>query len=259
MSMFTNSPLKLVIPTPTQTPTKLSKATKASKKAAPIVKTAHTEIILVEKTGVLKSLQVKDFKEEDLFKKCGYKKADGFEKRTEWDIKMEGHKYIVAVYAKTDGKANCENKYDFPPPIDTTLFFSTCAIVCKVKCDNAYDYTSLTLDMWEKMYEKLFGGFEDLAATCLEDENEIDELDAIPAEKKTKSGYLKDGFVVDSEDTEDETYMSSDEDDEDDDGEDSGSTNSKDEDSGLEMEDIGSELSEDGYEYSDDEEAAPTK
>lgn len=260
MSMFTNTPLKIVIPTQTQsTQPKKAPKPKSCKKAAPIVKTAHTEIILVEKTGVLKSLQVKDFKEEDLFKKCGYKKADGFEKRTEWDIKLEGHKYIVALYAKTDGKANCENKYDFPPPVDTILFFSTCAIVCKVKCDNAYDYTSLTLDMWEKMYEKLFGGFEDLAATCLEDENEIDELDAIPAEKKTKNGYLKDGFVVDSEDTEEDNYMSSDEDDDDDDGEDSGSTNSKDEDSGLEMEDIGSELSEDGYEYSDDEEASPSK
>lgn len=257
--MFTNTPLKLVIPTQTQSQSQKAIKTKSvNKKAAPIVKTAHTEIILVEKTGVLKSLQVKDFKEEELFKKCGYKKADGFEKRTEWDLKFEGHKYIVLVYAKTDGKANGENKYDFPPPIDTTLFFGTCVIVCKVKCANAYDYTSLTLDMWEKMYEKLFGGFEDLAATCLEDENEIDELDVIPAERKTKHGYLKDGFVVDSEDTDEDNYISSDDDEDED--EDSGSTNSKDEDSGLEMEDIGSELSEDGYEYSDDDnEVSPTK
>ncbi len=76
MSMFTNTPLKLVIPTQMQstqskkeTNAVKPKATSASKKAAPIVKTAHTEIILVEETGVLKSLQVKDFKEEDLFKK----------------------------------------------------------------------------------------------------------------------------------------------------------------------------------------------
>ena len=107
--------------------------------------------------------------------------------------------------------------------------------------------------MWEKMYEKLFGGFEDLAATCLEDELEIDELDSIPADKKTKQGYLKDGFVVDSEDTEDDNTNSSDDEDEDDDDDnDSGSTNSKDND-GLEIEDIGSELSEDKYDYSDDD------
>ena len=102
------------------------------------------------------------------------------------------------------------------------------------------------------MYDKLFGGFEDLAATCIEDDTEIDELDAIPADKKTKQGYLKDGFVVDSEDTEDENYISSDGEDEDE----SGSTNSKEEESDLDIGDIGSELSEDEYEYSDDE---PTK
>ena len=102
------------------------------------------------------------------------------------------------------------------------------------------------------MYEKLFGGFEDLAVTCIEDDIEIDELDAVPAEKKTKQGYLKDGFVVDSEDTEDDNYISSDSENEDE----SGSVNSKEEESDLEIEDIGSELSEDEYEYSDDE---PTK
>jgi N-acetylglutamate synthase-like GNAT family acetyltransferase len=45
-------------------------------------------IIIVEKTGTLKSLAVKDFKEEELFKKCGFKKADGFNKQTEWKVKM---------------------------------------------------------------------------------------------------------------------------------------------------------------------------
>ena len=30
-------------------------------------------IIIVEKTGVLKSLAIKEFKEDELFKKCGFK------------------------------------------------------------------------------------------------------------------------------------------------------------------------------------------
>ena len=49
---------------------------------------------------------------------------------------------------------------------------------------------------WEKFYEELFGGFENLADTAKEDENEIDELANVPAEMKTKTGYLKDDFVV---------------------------------------------------------------
>ena len=43
------------------------------------------------------------------------------------------------------------------------------------------------------------GGFEDLSKTSKEDDDEEDELDKFPANKKTKSGYLKDGFIVDGE------------------------------------------------------------
>jgi len=162
-------------------------------------------VILVDKTGALKSVRVKDFKEEDLFKKAGFKNPDGFKKQTEWNVKLKDKRYFVSVYAKTDGRANTENKYDFPPPIDTTLFFGACVIVCK-ECMTNKDVIlcDLSLELWEKIYEKLFGGFEDLALTCIEDEAEEDELANIPAEKKTKNGYLKDGFVVDSDDDDDD-------------------------------------------------------
>jgi len=157
-------------------------------------------IIIIEKNASLKNLSIKDFREEDLYKKCGFKKAHDFTKQTEWKVKLDGDKYLVQVYAKTEGRANNENKYDFPPPIDTQLFFGNCAIVAKKVENNDIEnskYTNISLDLWEKIYEKLFGGFEDLAATAEEDENEIDELKNIPKDKKTKSGYLKDGFVVD--------------------------------------------------------------
>ena len=84
--------------------------TTPSSAIAPKTKQQTVDIIIVEKSGYLKMLQVKDFKEEDLFKKCGFKKPDGFSKQTEWLIKMEGTKYYVDIYAKCDGKANSENK-----------------------------------------------------------------------------------------------------------------------------------------------------
>ena len=148
-------------------------------------------IILVEKNATLKTLTVKDFKEADLFKKCGFKKSEDFEKQTQWTC----HGYEVSVYGKKNGRATNENKYDFPPPIDSVIFFGTCRIVAKKlgKMEN------LTLDLWEKIYEKLFGGFEDLSLTALEDEEEKDELEFVAKEHKTKHGYLKDGFVVDSD------------------------------------------------------------
>ena len=87
-------------------------------------------IIIVDKSSNLKVLNVKEYDESELFKKCGFKKADGFKKHVEWPgINISGKKYYISVYGKDDGKANFENKYDFPPPIDNKLFFTIIIIV----------------------------------------------------------------------------------------------------------------------------------
>lgn len=208
-----------------------------------------TLIIIVDKTGTLKSLNVKDYKEEELFKKGGFKKADGFIKHTDWSVKMDGQKYSIALYGKLDGKANMENKYDFPPPVDNLLFFGACVLVASLKGDKGEKtLTNLSLELWEKVYEKLFGGFENLALTAAEDEEEEDELAAIPKSKKTKKGgYLKDGFVVDSSEEDAVNSGSSTESDaEFDDSEDTSEPEFKEED--LLLDEIGSELSEESYE-----------
>jgi hypothetical protein len=216
----------------------------------------NISVIIVEKGGSLKCLTIKDYKEEELYKKCGFKKPDGFTKQTEWGTKLNGIKYITCVYAKSEGKANTENKYDFPPPIDTKLFFGSCAIVTSIKNqDNKVETTSLSVELWNKIYEKLFGGFEDLTATCAEDEEEEDELDNIPSSKKTKDGYLKDGFVVDSDssDKEDEYETDYSDDDEEDEEEDESEEQNAQDDL-LELEDVGSELSEEDYDSSSEDE-----
>jgi hypothetical protein len=211
-------------------------------------------IILIDKTGTLTSLKVKEFNEDELYKKCNFKKPDDFIKQTEWKLKTEGKKFLVSVYGKTEGKANMENKYDFPPPIDSTLFFGSCALVCQqIKDDGSKEYISLSVEQWDKFYEKLFGGFENLADTAAEDEEEEDELAAVPADKKTKHGYLKDDFVVDDdadEDAEDEDFSEGDE--ESDEMDDSGSSDEQNDDLEGELEDFGSELSEEEYDYDTD-------
>jgi hypothetical protein len=206
------------------------------------------DIIIVERLGSLKILSIKDFKVEELYKKCGFKKAEDFNKQTEWNVKYDGKKYLIQVFAKADGRANSENKYDFPPPIDSKLFYGSCAIVAQVKKDDGSKaYSNLTLPLWNKIYEKLFGGFEDLAATAKEDEEEEDELANVPKEKKTKQGYLKDGFVVDSSDTEENSPLGSESEHDEEDSEEA----DDEEDSEEQEEDVGSELSEESYDYDD--------
>jgi len=205
-------------------------------------------VIIVEKTGTLKSLQIKDFKEDELFKKCGFKKSEEFITQVEWNVKLNSTKYIINVYAKSDGRANSENKYDFPPPIDKILFYGNCAIVAKKKTNEGkVELCNLSLDIWEKIYEKLFGGFENLGDTIITDEEEEDELEKIPKEKKTKHGYLKDGFVVDSDVEEESDYETADESDES--LEESDLPENDKDDSDIILQDIGSELSEESYDY----------
>jgi hypothetical protein len=212
----------------------------------------HLTIIIVDKSGSLKTLTVKDYKEEELFKKCGFKKSDDFELQVEWPVKLDGQKYLVAMYGKLNGKANMENKYDFPPPVDKKLYFGSCALVGMIRDDsNNKSLINLSIELWNKIYEKLFGGFEDLALTCVEDDEEDDELENIPKHMKTKKGgYLKDGFVVDSSDTEE--IIGSDTEDEDDNLDESSDETSEIEDDAI-LGDIGSELSEEAYDYSDSE------
>jgi hypothetical protein len=205
-------------------------------------------IIIVERNGTLKSLAIKDFKMEELYKKCGFKISENFIKQVEWTTKYDDKKYFIEVYAKIEGRANSENKYDFPPPIDNQLFFGNCAILAYIKEDNKKLYLDITLPLWNKIYEKLFGGFEDLSATAAEDEEEEDELANVPKEKKTKQGYLKDGFVVDSSDTE-ETNSNEEEQEESDENDDEELDEQDDE---IVIEDLGSELSEESYDYESD-------
>jgi len=151
-----------------------------------------TCIIIIDKSGNIKTLNVKDYKEEELFKKCGFKKADGLIKQHTWATTIEKVKYYVSVFAKEDGKANMENKYDFPPPIDNKLFFGSCAVVAQIKnSDGNPVMANLSTELWDKIYEKLFGGFEDLVTTSKTDEYEEDELLNVPKHKKNKGRIFK--------------------------------------------------------------------
>jgi hypothetical protein len=161
-------------------------------------------IVLVEKNNELKSCKFNSDRDDELYKKCKFKKNVNFGKIHTW--KPTNNKYSfksVSIYARDIGKANTENKYDLPPPVDTALYFGTMAIVAF----NEHNiYVDLSIAEWNKFYEELFGGFENLADTAYSDELEKDELDVVSTEMKTKSGYLKDGFVVeDNELQEDES------------------------------------------------------
>jgi len=147
-------------------------------------------ILIVDKQATIKELNVKTYVEEDLYKKAGFKSPEGFKLATTWDITVKDKPYFISVYGKTNGRAGKENKYEFPPPVDNTLFFGNCILVNQLE---GQEVTSLSKVEWQLIYEHLYGGFEDIGS---EDSEEEDEEDNLP---RTKNGYVKDGFVVDDD------------------------------------------------------------
>jgi hypothetical protein len=99
--------------------------------------------------------------------------------------------YEIHLYAKKRGKAGTENKFEFPPPMDTPLLFGKCLLM-----NPAGD---LTLEMWREFYESTMQ-FEDIEASECESEDEVIEGG------EYTNGYLKDDFVVSDNELEEEAY-----------------------------------------------------
>ncbi len=149
-------------------------------------------IVIIAKGGEIREANVADTESLSMARKCGHRSAAHFAKRASWPAAGEKN-VTVELWAKTEGRAGGENKYDFPPPVDKTLFFGGCCLVAKSRSTGGS--VDLEASTWAKTYEKLFGGFEDL----VDEQESEDELATVPDEEKTETGYLKDGFVTDGD------------------------------------------------------------
>ena len=61
-------------------------------------------IVIVQKGGDYKTVSVNNLTEADIYKKCGFRKPDNFEKRHEWKVKRLGEKFHIVLYARNTPK-----------------------------------------------------------------------------------------------------------------------------------------------------------
>ena len=160
--------------------------------------------IIVEKTGSLKNAKTTDDTNE-LYKKCGFKTAEGFSIAHTWSVEFNDTEYKLEIYGKVTGRANTENKYEFPPPIDNVLFFGSCAAILYVN----EKMTDMGTQEFKDIMDHLYGGYSDIG----DSEDEVEDEDDDTGLPKTKHGYVKDDFVV-SSDAEDEDDFSEEEEEE---------------------------------------------
>ena len=148
------------------------------------------KIVVIKKNGTLCDLDwKKNIDLKSIYKKAGFRKDNDFAKRHTWKIKEDD---FISVYSKNTGRANTENKYELPPPVDSDLYFGKLVVIRHSEqnptVENCLDFT---FEEWKTIYEKLMGGFEDL-----DDNEEESEEEYVDPENLTEQGYEKDGFVV---------------------------------------------------------------
>lgn len=154
-------------------------------------------ILLIKTNCDIIEKKIKGFNEQELYKQCKHKNDKDFINIHTFHVNDACYK----LYAKTNGRAGSENKYDLPPPVDTNLYFG---ILCIIKIVND-EIEDLSLKEWEGVYEELFGGFEDIEDS--DGERSVD-TSVYSEEDYTKEGYLKDNFVVEDDELEEEEYES---------------------------------------------------
>lgn len=216
----------------------------------------NVSVIIVEKVGILKMLTIKDYKVEDLYKKCNFKKAEGFIVQHTWNTMLNGQKYSIELYAKTDGKSGTENKYEFPSPIDKITFFGSCILVGYLRDDSGEkSLFNLTIPLWTTIYEKLFKGQTNIKE-IVDEYNDLEETDSEESvNNNNKNKFAKKEKIVNLEsnsDNEEEYESTTESDVNTDDYESKSEENYMEEQEEL-LDDFGSELSEESYDYSDDE------
>ena len=154
------------------------------------------KVVIIKKNCDLKCSSVKNLTLENLYKKCGLSTNKHFGKCHTWEY--ENNYYTL--YAKNNGKAGSENKYELPPPVDEKLYFGN-MIMLKHKNEEIVlnEILDLNLEEFVKVRNHFFGGFDDL-----DEEDSYSEDEEIPEQYKTKEGYSKeDGFIVSTDDEDD--------------------------------------------------------
>ena len=151
------------------------------------------KIVLIKKDGSVNSKNVKNFEYENVHKYMSFKTNKDIIHAHTWKVKGG----YIHIFCKTEGRSNNINKYELPPPIDNPLYYgSLCLVKSSSKNKDEDNVVDVSAEDWEKYYNTLMGGFEDINDV---DSYESDELDEYPSECLTKEGYLKDGFIIDND------------------------------------------------------------
>ena len=126
------------------------------------------QIIIIKKEGKLTYDKITDLNE--LYKKCGFRKVDGFEKIKEYKDETCN---TIELWGKMSGKGIIKNQYVFPTPIDKKIY-GNCSLMMK----SGDQYIDICEEVWNKTCDTL---------TNMKNQ----DLQMTDSDKKTKLEFIK--------------------------------------------------------------------
>jgi hypothetical protein len=109
-----------------------------------------------------------------LYKKAGFKTAEGFQEQFVWEVSLDEEKYTIQLFAKKTGRLQ-KNAYNFPPPIEESVFYGNCLLVCTER--------NLTAKLWDSLFESIYEKYDNDELDDDEDTEELlDDQDSVVAE-----------------------------------------------------------------------------
>ena len=107
-----------------------------------------TDILIIEKNGNIKTDKI--LNTTDLYKKCGFRKADGFENIINWNFNINNRDIIVELWGRKTGKTIIKNSYIFPIELDK-IIYGNCLLIGKYNTE----LIDLSIDTWNEFCYKL--------------------------------------------------------------------------------------------------------
>lgn len=104
------------------------------------------QILIVEKEGNIKSKKKETNTIDDLYKSCGFRKNDNFDKINTIEKVIDNENIIVELWGRKIGKNNIKNNYKFPESLNIPILYGNC---CLIRIDN--NIIDLDETMWNKI------------------------------------------------------------------------------------------------------------
>lgn len=157
---------------------------------------ANNTFIIIDKNGVLKEQNSRALTRDCLYKKCGFRKSEGFEQIHVWSAEETCSHHAVELWGKKTGKKGQENTYSFQFANDAKMYYGALALI---SVDSNNHVLDLTMDTWQNIQHTISG--ENKHTTVDMNKETIASLhhEAIRDDDESNSDVLSSGSELEEE------------------------------------------------------------